>query len=268
MSTGQSVGSLVLLDALISNTPTGIVTSLFADNSTSFLLQNAVFMNVSTAVIDNIKGQTLLAGGSNVAVSSWGFGMLATSSSNSTFVNGQDIPAMDRSTSLTASYGYHNPNFFKRGRPTYLDIGMSQIFDVKSWGAAGDGKTDDTAVLNSILDRAANMSSIVFFPFGVYLITDTLNVPVGSRIIGQAWSQIMATGPKFQDQSNPKVAVKVGQAGDIGIIEIQSIMFTVSGPTAGAVLMEWNVHESVQGSVGMWGMFLFLEAFFNRSEWL
>jgi len=26
------------------------------------------------------------------------------------------------------------------------------------------------------------------------------------------------------------------------------MLFTVQGPTAGAILMEWNVHESTQGS--------------------
>ncbi|PWY66471.1 pectin lyase-like protein [Aspergillus sclerotioniger CBS 115572] len=117
---------------------------------------------------------------------------------------------------------------------------MSQVINVKAWGAAGDGKTDDTAVLNSILDRAANMSSIAFFPYGVYVIRDTLHVP------------IMATGSKFQDEQNPHVAIQVGRTGEKGIIEIQSLMFTVSGPTAGAVLMEWNVHQVTQASAGMW----------------
>ena len=63
----------------------------------------------------------------------------------------------------------------------------------------------------------------------------------------------MATGAKFQDASNPRVAVQVGKVGDIGVIEIQDMMFTVSGPTAGAILVEWNVHEITQGSVGLWG---------------
>jgi polygalacturonase len=58
--------------------------------------------------------------------------------------------------------------------------------DVEEWGAVGDGVTDDGPVLNSILDRAANLSAIVYFPFGVYYIRDTLHVPVGSWIIGQA----------------------------------------------------------------------------------
>ena len=57
------------------------------------------------------------------------------------------------------------------------------------------------------------------------------------------------------------MAVQVGKEGDVGIVEIQNMMFTVSGPTAGAVLMEWNVHESTQGSAGLWGKsLLFLTA--------
>lgn len=157
--------------------------------------------------------------------------------------------------SLVYKY-YSNVNqvLFTRRRPKYNDIGASQIIDVKMFGARGDGLTDDSAVLNSVLANAANMSSVVFFPFGVYIIKDTLKIPVGSRIIGQAWPQIMATGSKFQDAQNPHVAIQVGRRGDVGAVEIQDMMFTVSGPTAGAVVVEWNVHELSQGSAGLWGM--------------
>ncbi|KAG2000883.1 hypothetical protein GB937_010729 [Aspergillus fischeri] len=252
MSSGQPVGSLLLADSLIANTPTGIITSLYAENSTSFLIQNTGFFNVKDAVIDQVVSKTLVAGGNEVFLHNWGFGMQSTKSGSSVFVNGQEIPTMNRTQLLLASDGYVNPNFFTRRRPKYHDIGFSQIMDVKAMGAKGDGVTDDAPVLNSILQNAANLSSIVYFPHGVYLIRDTLKVPTGSRIIGQAWSQIMATGNMFQDEMNPHVAVKVGEDGDRGIVEIQDMLFTVSGNTAGAVLMEWNVHESTQGSAGLW----------------
>lgn len=45
---------------------------------------------------------------------------------------------------------------------------------------------------------------------------------------------------------------RVGEPGDKGIVEISDFLFTVQGPTAGAVLVEWNVHEDTQGSAGMW----------------
>lgn len=46
--------------------------------------------------------------------------------------------------------------------------------------------------------------------------------------------------------------VKVGNPGDSGSLEISDILFTVKGATAGAILVQWNVHEKTQGSVGMW----------------
>lgn len=89
---------------------------------------------------------------------------------------------------------------------------------------------------------------MIFFPAGVYLVQGTVKVPVGSKIIGSGWSQIMGTGSYFQDASNPRVMVQVGSPGDSGVVEISDMLFTVKGATAGCILMEWNVHESSQGS--------------------
>lgn len=59
--------------------------------------------------------------------------------------------------------------------------------------------------------------------------------------------------------------MQVGRRGDVGIIEIQDIMFTVNGATAGAVVVEWNAREATQGSLGLWGTFTLsvLKAFAN-----
>jgi glucan 1,3-beta-glucosidase len=35
-------------------------------------------------------------------------------------------------------------------------------------------------------------------------------------------------------------------------MEVSDILFTVQGPSAGAILVEWNPYESSQGAVGMW----------------
>ncbi|CAG8040084.1 unnamed protein product [Penicillium olsonii] len=252
LSTGQGVGSLVLADAIIANTPNGIITSLYAENSTSLLLQNVGFFNVKTAITDSEKNQILLAGGDEVLKDSWGFGMISDATGKGSFVSGQDVPAMNRTDAITGTQSYVKSNLFTRRRPQYESLQLADIVNVKRFGAKGDGSTDDTAVLNYAFSYAANLSAIVYIPFGVYKIHNTLNIPVGSRIIGQAWSQIMATGDKFGDVDNPRVAVKVGVAGDVGIVEIQNMLFTVSGPTAGAILVEWNVEQSLKGSAAMW----------------
>ncbi|KID94680.1 LysM domain protein, partial [Metarhizium majus ARSEF 297] len=256
-STGQGVGSLVLVDSTISNTPNGIETSLVSESSTSFLLQNVGFFNVETAVQDDEKGSTLLAGGSQVVVDSWGFGRVNNAAGPSEFVAGGPVPVMDRPEALVGDRrdGRMQPNLLTRRRPLYYNVAASNVIDVKALGAKGDGATDDTAVLNAILEGAANTSSVVYFPFGVYIITDTLHVPVGSRIIGQAWSQIMARGHKFLHERKPRAAVQFGREGDVGILEVQDMMFTVTGQdgaTPGAVLVEWNVQQSFKGAAGMW----------------
>lgn len=43
------------------------------------------------------------------------------------------------------------------------------VFDVRDFGAAGDGVTDDTAVLQAAIDSAAAVQGIVFIPPGRYL---------------------------------------------------------------------------------------------------
>ncbi|KAK1995810.1 pectin lyase-like protein [Colletotrichum falcatum] len=256
LSTGQGVGSLSLVDVHMWGVPVAVETSLFADNSTALHIDNGGFQNCATIVLESQSGAVLYPGDAAglTNVLSWGFGKVADPGGETGFVNGADMAAPDAyPPSLLVKDDIHpRAKFFHRTRPSYADPGSSQIFDVKALGARGDGATDDTAVLNRILDVAANVSGIVYFPHGIYIIRDTLEVPVGSRIIGQAWPQIMATGARFEDMANPRAAVRVGAAGSVGVMEIQCVMFTVRGPTAGAVLVEWNVHESSQGSAGLW----------------
>ncbi|KAH2525358.1 hypothetical protein KXW40_008848 [Aspergillus fumigatus] len=197
MSSGHGVGSFVLVDAVTANTPSGTLTSLYSTNSTAFLLQNVEFYNIEKAIMAERRADPILAGGENdVLIDAWGFGLYAQDA-DPYFLQQRDI------------------QLFTRRRPQYADIGHSQVFDVTSHGAKGDGVTDDTINLNSVFTVAVNLSSIVYIPHGVYKVTDTLKIPKGSRIIGQAWSQIMATGPKFQDADDPHVAVQVGHEGDI-----------------------------------------------------
>jgi glucan 1,3-beta-glucosidase len=51
-----------------------------------------------------------------------------------------------------------------------------------------------------------------------------VKIPVGTHLVGEGWSVIMAGGAAFNDQKNPKVAVQVGTAGDKGVLEITDVM--------------------------------------------
>ncbi|KAM5347264.1 hypothetical protein ACJ41O_010269 [Fusarium nematophilum] len=259
-SQGQGVGSMVVTDVQGEAMDTFISASLGTGNSTSMLIQNALLRDVDTFVLDRNGSKVLLPGDGNeektLPIESWGFGRVTDAKGNTTFVSGGNIEAPKRNSTLTRpgpSKTLRNIEyFFTRRRPSYANLGGCELVDVKSWGAKGDGKSDDTAALNYAFEAAANMSAVVYVPYGVYVIKDTVTIPVGSRVIGQTWPQLMGTGAKFEDINKPRPVVRVGVPGNEGVAEIQSLMFTVRGPTAGAILLEWNVHESFQGSAGLW----------------
>ena len=64
----------------------------------------------------------------------------------------------------------------------------SGLLDARAFGAAGDGKTDDTAALQRAMDAAAEKSGAVFLPPAIYL-TGELHVRPGIALVGvPAWN--------------------------------------------------------------------------------
>ncbi len=68
---------------------------------------------------------------------------------------------------------------------TFLDKG-SQVYNVKAYGAAGDGVVDDTAAIQAAIDGVARGRGYsVFIPRGIYKITSSLIIPGSVRIYGE-----------------------------------------------------------------------------------
>jgi hypothetical protein len=83
-------------------------------------------------------------------------------------------------------------------------------------------------------------------------------VPPGAKIVGENWSQLVAFGSNFGDEKNPRPLVRVGEEGSKGSVELQDLIFTSKGPTAGVVFVEWNILSDGPGKAGMWGKVSFL----------
>lgn len=49
--------------------------------------------------------------------------------------------------------------------------------------------------------------------------------------------------------------LKVGSENDVGPIEMQDLIFTNRGPTAGLIMVEWNVRADSPGSAALWGSY-------------
>lgn len=140
---------------------------------------------------------------------------------------------------------------FERAKPQYENVPVSSFVSVKSAGAKGDGQTDDTAAIQAALDNA-QPDQIVYFDHGAYVITSTIKVPKNIKIVGELWPLLMAHGENFADMNNPIPMLQVGQPGEKGNVEMSDLMIETKGPAPGAILIEWNVAEEIQGSVGMW----------------
>ncbi|KAK5091266.1 hypothetical protein LTR05_001447 [Lithohypha guttulata] len=159
----------------------------------------------------------------------------------------QNMNAAPIPSSLLTSDG----SVFERSKPQYIDVPKESFISVKTFGATGDGTTDDSDAVQRAMDTVTT-DQILYFDHGAYVITKTVNVPANIRIVGEIWPLIMISGANFRDQNNPIPGFRVGQSGEKGNVEISDMMFETKGATPGAIMMEWNVEEASQGSAGMW----------------
>ncbi|KAL2074490.1 hypothetical protein VTL71DRAFT_8268 [Oculimacula yallundae] len=245
----QTVGSVLLVDSTISNTPIGISTvysTTEGSTNGSLIIDNVNFSpNVPVAVSNPATKATLLAG--NAKVASWTQGRNYKGANAGSAVQGPQTP-VTKPASLLNSAG----NVFTRSKPQYEKEPVSAFKSVKAAGAKGDGVTDDTAAIQALFN-SVGASDIVYFDHGAYVVTDTVKVPKNIRITGEIWPLIMAGGTgAFKDQNSPKPVFQVGQVGDVGSVEMSDLMFETLGPQPGAIMMEWNVKEATQGSAGLW----------------
>ncbi|CAG2108407.1 unnamed protein product, partial [Medioppia subpectinata] len=77
-----------------------------------------------------------------------------------------------------------NGKFVERMKPMYTDVAMEDFVSVKSEGAKGDSRTDDTQAIARAISKWAGCK-VIYFPAGDYVVTDTIEVPGGSRVFGK-----------------------------------------------------------------------------------
>ncbi|KAL2065578.1 hypothetical protein VTL71DRAFT_3248 [Oculimacula yallundae] len=243
--TGQSVGSVTVIDSSFTNTKVAVSTahdssSLLATAGT-LIIDRVAITNVGTAVQG--PSGTLLAGGT--ATIAWGQGHSYTPTGPLNYQG--NITPFSRPSSLT-----RNGRYYARSKPQYQALPLSQFVSVRTAGAKGDGVTDDTTVLNNILKSAAAANQVVFFDYGIYKVTSTILVPPGSRIVGEALSTIMGAGSFFSAITSPKPVVSIGSAGQSGTVEWSDMIVSTQGATAGAILIQWNLASTAGSPSGMW----------------
>lgn len=109
----------------------------------------------------------------------------AEMTANKSAANG--YAALDSSSLLPANY-FGNPL-----TAPLTDKG-SQVFNVKAYGATGDGMTNDTAAIQTAIDAAAPQKGTVFLPAGTYLVNSPLTITSGVTFIGVGDGSIIKAG--------------------------------------------------------------------------
>jgi glucan 1,3-beta-glucosidase len=246
-SGGLSVGSITLVDSSITNTAVGIKTG-WSTSSTpatanSLIIENVVLSNVPVAV-QQVSGATVLAGGS-MTIAAWGEGHEYTPTGPKT-LNGPFTPNSRPASLLSGS------KYYTRSKPQYETVPASNFMSVRSAGAKGNGVTDDTTALQNAINSATSAGQIVYFDAGTYLVTSTLTVPPGAKIVGEAYAVIMSSGSFFNNMNSPKPVVQVGTSGSTGQVEWSDMIVSTQGTQAGAILIEWNLASPSGAPSGMW----------------
>lgn len=147
-------------------------------------------------------------------------------------------------------------------QPHYEDLPADKFFSAREFGAVGDGLADDTGALNSLFDYAASNDLVAYLDAGVYIVTDTIFIPPGAKIVGEALAAIiMGTGANFQDMANPRPVIKIGETGQEGNIEWSDTIVSTRGPCAGAVAIQYNLHSMSGVPSGMWDVHIRIGGF-------
>ncbi|KUJ07893.1 pectin lyase-like protein [Mollisia scopiformis] len=234
----NQAGSILVQDSIFENVQNAIVifppTDQPGQNNTGVTLDNVVFKGVTNAIIDN-KGKQWLAG-SIGSVDIFLIGPVYNELQR-TFSFGTQISSTRSPGLLGSQNGLPKPAFLEHARSQYEKVPASQFVSVKKNGAKGDASSDDTLSIQEVIDRCAETSSIVYIDAGSYLITDTLRVQPGTKIVGELWAQLVAS---------------IGESGQKGSVEIQDLLFTTVGETKGLIAVEWNLEADEPGSTAMW----------------
>ncbi|RAL58925.1 hypothetical protein DID88_009216 [Monilinia fructigena] len=248
-SSGQAVVSATLIDSSFTDTDVAIITAYSPSSKPeaagSLILDNISLTNVPVAV--QKLQDTVLAGTKNgsMTISGWGEGNEYVPNGPTRFEG--PIATFPRSESLSP-----RGKFYSRSKPQYEDCPVSEFISVRIGGATGDGVSDDTLALNAIFKFAALTKKIVYIDSGVYKVTSTLNIPSGSRILGESYPIIMGSGSFFTDIAHPRPVVQVGFPLETGIVEWSDTIVSTQGPTGGAILIQWNLASPASSPSGLW----------------
>ncbi|KAI9035159.1 exo-beta-1 [Aspergillus affinis] len=240
---GGTSGSLTVIDSSGSGLNSFIVSGDSGNAGNAIILEN--IQNTGTTV--TLGGEAKLSG---PVADTWVHGTVYDpGNANKRRADGDSVTT-PRPSNLAPGGKY-----FTMPPPTYREYSADQVVNIKSVPGLpvyGDGSTDDSQNINRILTEKRGCQ-LIYFPAGTYIVADTIFVPGGTRIIGDAFASVIsATGNLFKDEASPRAMVRFGYPGDMGIAQVSDMMFTVADILPGCKMVEVNIAGEQPGDVGFW----------------
>lgn len=233
-----------VIDAVASRSGTFFTSKVDYPN---FMLEN-ISQDTASSPIVVVGSQTKVRGRSTVATYVYG----NTYGANPVYQTSPQIESVSRPAALAPNGKY--PVF---SAPQYPEATAADVINLKNpkrnggFNLSGDGSHDDTAAMQGALNHAASQGKIAFLPYGIYRVYKTITIPVGTRLVGNAWSTISGYGPAFKEDSRPTPIVQVGAPGSVGTAVIQDMRFTVGEALPGAIILQVNMAGPQPGDVAI-----------------
>jgi hypothetical protein len=119
--------------------------------------------------------------------------------------------------------------------PAYL--ANNAVFNVKDFGATGNGSTDDTAAIQTAITAAGPTGGIVFLPVGIYVVSNQLILPTGVSLVGTGMGAASTNVCRLWWTGTTGFCVKAGNtAGTLSSgIRIENLGINITTSTASGI---------------------------------
>lgn len=158
---------------------------------------------------------------------------------------------------------YWRQTLVTNGKASFNTDTSFQVFrNVKSYGAKGDGSTDDTAAIQAALNAGTGRTftesttttpAVVYLPAGTYIITSSLTIPYYTQIVGSAISGSSSTIKAAASWSGGWMldADPYQSSGNLGVgstndfyKEIRHVTLDLSASQQGGAAIHWPVAQA------------------------
>ena len=250
----DSVGTSIVLN---SGSPWVSVVDGTSSNSGTFFQSNTIYPNFmienisrgfTTSPMVTVGGTTKVGSVSSIGTYAYG----NTYGASPTYQTNPSARPLSRPSQLTS-----NGKYPVLQPPQYTSASASDVINLKdttqNGGNAlyGNNFNDDTKALQAGINRAASQGKIAYLPYGTYRVTQTITIPSGTKLVGNAWSTISGYGSTFSDENNPVPIVQIGAPGAFGTAVVQDMRFTVGQALPGAIILQINMAGFNPGDVAV-----------------